>query len=75
MIGKILNRKKVIILGSSGYIGSFLSSKLKEKYQVKPSKEEARLCHCPKGEYNTAITHPWRQTYVGRGMQSVFQLC
>jgi|TARA_B100000242_G_scaffold293731_1_gene272804 UDP-glucose 4-epimerase len=34
MIGKKLNRKKVIILGSSGYIGSFLSSKLKEKYNL-----------------------------------------
>lgn len=34
MIGKKLKRKKVIILGSSGYIGSFLSSKLKEKYYI-----------------------------------------
>lgn len=34
MIGKKLKRKKVIVLGSSGYIGSFLSSKLKEKYHL-----------------------------------------
>jgi len=34
MIGKKLKRKKVIILGSSGYIGSYLSSELKHKYSL-----------------------------------------
>ncbi len=32
MIGKKLKRKKILILGSSGYIGSYLSSQLKSKY-------------------------------------------